>query len=97
MPILRSYKHRREQLLYRGRYSPFEIPNIPAVVVDIPIDGFLGKYGELDALVLHVRRHLYAAKNVRLANLVELDCVAAAPHFFPMLDSSDFETYPPNV
>lgn len=69
-------------------HPPFKIPNIPAVVVDIPVDCFLGKHGELHALVLHVRRHLNAAKNVRLANLVELDCVAPSPHLFSMLYSS---------
>jgi integrase len=35
--------------------------------------------------------------HVRLANLVELDCVAAAAPPFPMLDTSVFETYPPDV
>jgi hypothetical protein len=78
-------------------HPAFEISNISAVVVDVPVDGVLGKHGELDALVFHVRWHLYATKNVRLANLVELDCVAAAPHLFPMLDTGVFETYPPDV
>jgi hypothetical protein len=47
--------------------------------------------------ILHVRRHLDAAKNVRLANLVELDCVAASPHFLAMLNSIDLEPKPPDV
>ena len=43
------------------------------------VNSLLEKLGELDALVLRVRRHLYAAEGVRLVNRLELECVDAPP------------------
>ena len=45
-------------------HSALEVADIPAFVIDVPVDGFLGDRGKLDALVLRVSRLLHAANNI---------------------------------
>jgi hypothetical protein len=72
----------------------FEVPNILALLIDVPLDGFLGEYRKPDALVLHVRGHLHAAKDFTLADLVPLNRVAAPADFLAVSIASALNRIP---
>jgi hypothetical protein len=78
-------------------HSPFEIPDVPAVVIYVPIDSFLGKNRKPDALVLHVRGHLNPAKYICLPDLVKLDRVALPADLLSMFDAVDLELNPSDI
>jgi hypothetical protein len=97
LPIASTTRDPVRERLQDEFHPRFEIPNVPAVVIDVPVDSFLSKNRKSNALVLHVRRHFNAAKYIGLPDLVKLDRVAPPADFLSMFDAIDLESNPPDI
>jgi hypothetical protein len=52
------------------RHSAFEIAQISALMIGVPLDRLLGDNLEFDPFVFHVRRHFHATQNVGLTHCI---------------------------
>jgi hypothetical protein len=78
-------------------HPALEIAHVLAVVIDVPVNRFLGDDLKSNAFVLHVGWQLDAAKRVRLSEFVELEGVPTTAHFLASLPAIDVVANPPDV
>ena len=78
-------------------HPALEIAHVLAVVIDVPVNRFLGDDLKSNAFVLHVGWQLDAAKRVRLSEFVEFEGVPTTAHFLASLPAIDVVANPPDV
>lgn len=75
-----------DYLITTGRLSTRRIggkilAHVFAVVIDVPLNRFLGDDLKPNAFVFHVHWKVYASQCIRLSNFIQLDRVSSAPTF----------------